>query len=99
MNFRMSSMLVGGVLGAAATLYWYKKRPTAVAVAATVMTDMCSSVMGKTKAKMNASSNKPAEASSNKPAEEKEHHMSKSDAFKELLDDKTIIKEMSNMNH
>lgn len=45
---KLSGMLVGGLLGAAATMYVARKRPGAFAWASSAVSDACASIVGKT---------------------------------------------------
>ncbi|WP_379353343.1 MULTISPECIES: hypothetical protein [unclassified Paenibacillus] len=49
---RLSGLLFGGLLGAAATLYISHKRPGAVVWASGALSEMCSSMAGKAMTKM-----------------------------------------------
>lgn len=49
---KLSSLLVGGLIGAAATVYVSRKRPGAFAWAASAMSDVSSTIVGKSVSKM-----------------------------------------------
>ncbi|RJE90012.1 hypothetical protein D3P07_07285 [Paenibacillus sp. 1011MAR3C5] len=69
---KLSGLLFGGIIGAAATMYVAKKKPATVAWAAGAMSDMCSGIVRKSVAKMvNADWKKEAAAGlSPKPSDD-----------------------------
>ncbi|GKU79572.1 hypothetical protein [Paenibacillus sp. L3-i20] len=49
---KLSGLLFGGLIGAAATIYISKKRPGVFAFASSAMTDLCSNLVNKSVTKM-----------------------------------------------
>ncbi|MDQ6418264.1 hypothetical protein RB620_02320 [Paenibacillus sp. LHD-117] len=64
---RISGLLFGGLLGAAATLYVSRKKPGAVVWASHAMSDVCASVAGKAFSMMRGGSQWKAEAMKSAP--------------------------------
>lgn len=64
---KLSGLLFGGLVGAAATLYVSRKKPGAVAWASSAMSDMCASAAGKAFSMMAGGAKWKAEAMKSAP--------------------------------